>query len=69
MVHHSIEDGSPVTLEGVHDEHRDEEKNHPGGTLVAFADGGVRFVSESTDRETVRALTTIDGGESVDDDF
>jgi len=38
---------------------------HTGGTQVALADGSVRFVSQDTDLITLRALTTIAGGEDV----
>lgn len=33
---------------------------------VAFADGSVRELPETIDRETLRALLTIDGGEQID---
>jgi type II secretory pathway pseudopilin PulG len=39
--------------------------NHPGGNLVAFADGSVRFVSQSVAPATVQAMATKDGMESV----
>jgi prepilin-type processing-associated H-X9-DG protein len=43
---------------------------HTGGANFAFADGHVRFVSQSIALETLRALTTRDGGEVVaDGDF
>jgi prepilin-type processing-associated H-X9-DG protein len=38
---------------------------HPGGAAVLFCDGSVRFVKESTDPKTVKALTTIAGGEDI----
>jgi prepilin-type processing-associated H-X9-DG protein len=38
---------------------------HPGGANFAFADGTVRFVSDQTDVDTLRALSTIAGGEVV----
>jgi hypothetical protein len=38
---------------------------HTGGTQVALADGGVRFVSQDVDLITLRALMTIAGGEDV----
>ena len=36
---------------------------HPGGVNAAFADGGVRFLSESIDIKTYAALITRAGGE------
>lgn len=41
---------------------------HPGGAVIGFADGSVRFVSESISVDTMLALVTRDGGELVDAD-
>ena len=38
---------------------------HPGGVQVGMGDGSVRFVSESVDRVTWRALFTIQSGETI----
>ena len=38
---------------------------HPGGVQVLLADGSVRFVSETIDLTTWRALATIAGGEPI----
>jgi serine/threonine protein kinase len=37
--------------------------NHPGGNLVLFADGSVKFLSKTTTGSEVRDLATISGGE------
>jgi prepilin-type N-terminal cleavage/methylation domain-containing protein/prepilin-type processing-associated H-X9-DG protein len=42
---------------------------HLGGANFAFADGSVRFLSESTPVETLKALSTRDGREVVAGDF
>jgi prepilin-type processing-associated H-X9-DG protein len=38
---------------------------HSGGCNVALADGSTRFVSESIDNGTFRALSTRAGGETI----
>jgi prepilin-type processing-associated H-X9-DG protein len=38
---------------------------HPGGCNVALADGATRFVSDSVDNTTWRALSTRAGGETI----
>ncbi len=42
---------------------------HPGGAQVVCADGSAHFVSELLPPEDVRALLTIDEGESTDLDW
>jgi prepilin-type processing-associated H-X9-DG protein/prepilin-type N-terminal cleavage/methylation domain-containing protein len=42
---------------------------HPGGANFAFADGSVRFLSESIPLEALQALSTRAGGEVVAGDF
>lgn len=39
---------------------------HKGGLNVGFADGSVRFIEFNTPSETIRAMTTIAGGEVVE---
>jgi prepilin-type N-terminal cleavage/methylation domain-containing protein len=39
--------------------------HHPGGAMVARADGSVMLLRESTAREIVGALCTRDGGETI----
>jgi prepilin-type processing-associated H-X9-DG protein len=42
--------------------------NHPGGVNALFADGSVRFVKNTVDPATWRALGSINGGEVVSAD-
>jgi hypothetical protein len=42
---------------------------HKGGAFGLLADGAVRFFSESVPAETIRSLLTIQGGETIPDDF
>ena len=43
----------------------DFSSRHPGGAQVVFADGAVRFLTETIDRRTWSALGTRHGGEAV----
>ena len=38
---------------------------HRHGANVAFCDGSVRFLKDSTNPQLVKAMLTIDGGETV----
>jgi prepilin-type processing-associated H-X9-DG protein len=42
--------------------------HHPGHFNALFADGRVRRIRKDVDRATLRALLTIDGGETIDPD-
>ena len=42
---------------------------HPGGVEVLFADGSVRFIDDSIEVDTWRALATIAGGETIGDEY
>ena len=39
--------------------------HHSGGANVAFGDGSVRFLQDTTDPQRIRAMLTIDGGEKI----
>lgn len=41
---------------------------HPRGPAVLFADGKVFRLSSDIDENTLRAMTTINGGEPIDRD-
>jgi hypothetical protein len=43
--------------------------NRDGGFLTAFADGPVKFIPQTTDANVLRALFTINGGETIPPDF
>ena len=43
------------------------QSKHPGGVEVALCDGSVRFVSQTIDINTWRAIGTRGGGEAVGD--
>jgi len=42
---------------------------HPAGACVGFADGRVRFLSNTTPAATIEALLTIRGGETVPENY
>ncbi len=42
---------------------------HPGAAIVALLDGSVRILSETIDKQTLKALTTANGGEAIDDAY
>jgi prepilin-type processing-associated H-X9-DG protein len=44
----------------------DISSRHPGGAEVLFCDGSVMFISDDVAPKVIEALTTIDGGETVD---
>jgi prepilin-type N-terminal cleavage/methylation domain-containing protein/prepilin-type processing-associated H-X9-DG protein len=43
--------------------------DHPGGVQFAFVDGSIRFISDSIDHRTLRALSTRARGEIVSGDY
>lgn len=51
------------------DESTGIQSDHPGGVNALICDGAVRFLEDTTDPETVKALSTIDGGEVLDPFF
>jgi len=45
---------------------RDEiSSSHANGANVLFGDGAVRYISGSTDPQQLKAMTTVDGGETI----
>ncbi|MEO2049225.1 MAG: DUF1559 domain-containing protein [Pirellulales bacterium] len=46
--------------------HAPIRSRHPGGAHFLFADGHVEFISENIDQETLVALTTREGGETIE---
>jgi prepilin-type processing-associated H-X9-DG protein len=66
--------GGPATVRGLNPDEkpylgpgRQFGGMHPGGANIGFADGSVRFVSESIDPKVFEALSTIAGGEKIPD--
>lgn len=64
--------GGPPTVRGLDPSHqpylgpgRQFGGTHRGGVMVAFADGSVRFLRESTDPKVFEALSTVAGGEPL----
>jgi len=53
----AINDGTP---EGI-------RSQHPGCAHALFCDGGVHALRDTTDRARIKAMTTIAGGEAVDE--
>ena len=53
---------------GLNDDSLTFGSDHVGGLHVGFADGTVRFISESIAAETLQALATYAGDESLDGD-
>jgi prepilin-type processing-associated H-X9-DG protein len=39
--------------------------NHPGGAYVVFCDGHAHWLDEKTNPELIKAMLTIDGGETI----
>jgi prepilin-type processing-associated H-X9-DG protein len=46
---------------------RTARSRHPGGVNVMYADGSLRFVSDSIALQAWQALATIAGDEAIDD--
>jgi prepilin-type N-terminal cleavage/methylation domain-containing protein/prepilin-type processing-associated H-X9-DG protein len=67
----NIGDGKPLSLsDPLYDAWEiSYGSRHPGGANFVFADGSVRFISETIDLKTFKALGTRAGGEPVGKDF
>jgi prepilin-type processing-associated H-X9-DG protein len=61
----------PVNLTMVNNANSDRtfRSKHPGGANFLFADGTVRFISDSVNTAVYQALGTRNGGEVVSVDF
>jgi len=65
---------SPVDLDfetmsfSINDGSRSISSCHPSGPAVLFCDGAVYRLNPGIDRETVRGLCTINGGENISRD-
>lgn len=58
----------PYTSAGSTYSHKAARSKHPGGVNVVFGDGSLRFVSDSIDLTTWRAMGTMNGSEVVSED-
>ena len=54
-----------VTIEQVLEFDRERPTGHPGGFHAVFVDGHVEFIDADIDREALRAMLTIAGGEDL----
>gem|GEM_PF-5528436 len=50
---------------GIQSDSIEGRKQHVGGTNCAFADGSVKFLKGSIDRQTLYRLMTVNGGEVI----
>lgn len=56
----SYQINNPAETEGI-------KSKHPGGANVAICDGSIRFLNDQVDKEVVKQMTTIAGGEQIPD--
>jgi prepilin-type processing-associated H-X9-DG protein/prepilin-type N-terminal cleavage/methylation domain-containing protein len=69
-INYRVPPGTPVgDLPTIYDRLCAFGSSHPGGANFAFADGSVRFLSDSTPLLVLQALSTRAGGEVVAGDF
>lgn len=54
-----------VDIDEAIDGFRETQASHPGLRMTLFGDGAVRAVAQQVDRQTLRALFTRDGGETL----
>jgi prepilin-type N-terminal cleavage/methylation domain-containing protein/prepilin-type processing-associated H-X9-DG protein len=59
----------PCTNSGSQFAHKAARSRHPGGVNVLLGDGSVRFIRNSIDLVTWRALGTMNGGEVIPGNF
>jgi hypothetical protein len=57
--------GGPLEYVEQHGNTSEISSCHPGGADVVLCDASVQFLSNSLDPKTLKALTTVDGGEQV----
>ena len=58
-------DIDPASFIRILSEENKDRTQHPGGMNITFADGSVKFIKASVNRNTLEALMTVNGSEKI----
>lgn len=58
-------DIAPASFIRILSEENKDRTQHPGGMNITFADGSVKFIKATVNRNTLEALMTANGGEKI----